>query len=165
MKVLKTLDAALNKVEGVLLILMLSIMVVVAFGQVVLREVFHTGLDWGDILLRHLVLWLGFIGAAIATSKERHINIDALRRFLPQRVRSAVDVFTDLFAASICFLLMKAAYVFVQSEASFQRMIFENIPSWYVQMIIPIGYGLLIVHFTLRALIRANTALAKDAVE
>ncbi len=165
MKALKSLDAALNKVEGALLILMLSVMVVIAFGQVVLREVFRTGLDWGDTLLRHLVLWLGFLGAAIATSEERHINIDALRRFLPPRIRSSVDVLTDLFAAFVCALLMKAAYGFVQMDASSDRMIFENVPSWYAEVIIPVGYGLLAVHFTLRAFLRAGSVLRKDAIE
>jgi TRAP-type C4-dicarboxylate transport system permease small subunit len=164
MKVLKSLDAALNKVESALLILMLSAMVLVAFGQVVLREVFRTGLDWGDILLRHLVLWLGFLGAAIATSEERHINIDALRRFLPPRVRSSVDVLTDLCAAFICFLLMQAAYGFVQLDMSSQQTMYQNIPSWYAELIIPVGYGLLVVHFTLRAIMRAHSVLTKDAV-
>ncbi|MGD0038444.1 MAG: TRAP transporter small permease subunit, partial [Bacteroidota bacterium] len=70
MKTLKTFDLALNKAEGALLILMLSIMVLVAFSQVMLRNVFHTGINGADVLLRHLVLWIGFLGAAIATSEK-----------------------------------------------------------------------------------------------
>ena len=162
---LKTLDLALNKVEGVLLILMLSIMVLVAFGQVMLRNIFHTGINGADILLRHLVLWIGFLGAAIATSEERHINIDALRRFLSPRIRSAVDVLTDLFAAVICFFLMSAARVFVESEMAAGRMIFQNIPTWYAQIIIPIGFGLLVIHFIIRSMIRAHTAFTKGGAE
>jgi len=165
MKILKTLDLALNKVEGALLILMLSIMVLVAFGQVMLRNVFHTGINGADILLRHLVLWIGFLGAAIATSEKRHINIDALRRFLAPRIRSAVDVLTDLFAAVVCYFLMNAARVFVESEAAAGRMIYQNIPSWYAQIIIPVGFGLLVVHFTIRAILRAHIALTKGGAE
>jgi TRAP-type C4-dicarboxylate transport system permease small subunit len=165
MKILKTVDLALNKVEGALLILMLSVMVLVAFGQVMLRNIFHTGINGADILLRHLVLWIGFLGAAIATSEERHINIDALRRFLSPRIRSAVDVLTDLFAAIICFFLMNAAQVFVESEKSAGRMIFQNIPTWYAQVIIPVGFGLLVVHFTIRAVIRAHIAFTKGGAE
>jgi TRAP-type C4-dicarboxylate transport system permease small subunit len=161
MKMLKKIDLALNKIEGVFLILMLSVMMLVAFGQVMLRNVFHTGINGADILLRHLVLWIGFLGAAIATSEERHINIDALRRFLSPRIRSAVDVLTDLFAAVICFFLMNAARVFVQSEMTDQRMVYQDIPAWYVQVIIPIGFGLLVVHFTIRAILRAHSALTK----
>ena len=165
MKILKTLDLVLNKVEGALLIPMLSVMVLVAFSQVMLRNVFHTGIDGADVLLRHLVLWIGFLGAAIATSEERHINIDALRRFLPLRIRSAVDVLTDLFAAVVCFFLMNAARVFVESEMSDNRMVFQGVPSWCVQCIIPIGFGLLVVHFTIRAILRAHAAATKGGKE
>ena len=164
MKILKKIDLALNKAEGALLILMLSTMVVVAFGQVMLRNVFHTGVLGADILLRHLVLWIGFLGAAIATSEERHINIDALRRFLSHRIRSTVDVLTDVFAAVVCYYLMNAAWVFVKSEMASGHMVYKEIPVWCVQIIIPIGFGLLMVHFTIRAFLRAH-GLKRKGVE
>ena len=164
MKTLKAFDLALNKAEGVLLILMLSIMVLVAFSQVMLRNIFHTGINGADVLLRHLVLWIGFLGAAIATSEKRHINIDALRRFLPPRIRSAVDVITDLFAAIVCYFLMNAARVFVESEKAAGQMMYQNIPVWYAQIIIPVGFGLLVVHFAIRTIIRAH-ALTKGGGE
>jgi TRAP-type C4-dicarboxylate transport system permease small subunit len=165
MKIIKAIDAILNKVESALLIFMLATMVIVAFGQVMLRNVFHTGISGADILLRHLVLWIGFLGAAIATSEERHINIDALRRFLSPRIRSAVDVLTDIFAAIICYFLMNAALTFVKNELLDNRMVYQNIPAWYVQVIIPIGFGLLVIHFILRAIIRAQSALTKGGTE
>ena len=165
MKIIKAIDAILNKVESALLIFMLATMVIVAFGQVMLRNVFHTGISGADILLRHLVLWIGFLGAAIATSEERHINIDALRRFLSPRIRSAVDVLTDIFAAIICYFLMNAALTFVKNELLDNRMVYQNIPAWYVQVIIPIGFGLLVINFILRAIIRAQSALTKGGTE
>ena len=164
MNFLKKFDLFLNRLEGYLLILLLSVMVLLAFTQVVLRNAFSSGIFWADILLRNLLLWVGFLGAAIATSEERHINIDALRRFLPPRIRSAVDGLTDLFAAVICFLLMKAAWVFVQSEISDRRTVFADIPSWYVQCIIPIGFGLLAVHFAIRAVLRSRAFFTKEHV-
>jgi len=165
MKILKTLDLVLNKFEGALLILMLSVMVLVAFGQVVLRNVFHTGIDGADVLLRHLVLWIGFVGAAIATSKERHINIDALRRFLSPRIRSAVDVCTDIFATVVCYFLMRAAQAYVELEKTGGRFVYESIPVWYGEVIIPVGFGLLMVHFAIRAGLRAHSALTKGGGE
>ena len=158
MNILKRIDKALTKAEEVVLITLLSVMVVMAFLQVVLRNLFSSGIFWADILLRHLLLWLGFLGAAIATSENRHINIDALRRFLSPRVRSAVEVLTDLFAAGICFLLAKASWTFVQGEIAGRSTVFENIPSWYAQIIIPLGFGLLVVHFVIRAILRAGGA-------
>jgi TRAP-type C4-dicarboxylate transport system permease small subunit len=115
--------------------------------------------------LRHLLLWLGFLGAAIATSENRHINIDALRRFLSPRLQSAVGVITDLFAAAICFLLAEAAWRFVKGEISDNTMVFGDIPSWYAQMIIPIGFGLLVVHFVIRALLRIPAVMGRETAE
>ena len=53
-----------------------------AFLQIFLRNVFTTGLAWGDLVLRNLVLWIGFIGATLATREGKHINIDILSRSL-----------------------------------------------------------------------------------
>ena len=89
MKLLELLDRSFTRAEGWVLIGLLSVMVVLAFLQVILRNLFQEGFIWGDILLRHLVLWIGFVGASMATSQERHITIDALTRFLSDRVRRA----------------------------------------------------------------------------
>lgn len=165
MNVLKSIDKALTKFEGYVLITFLFVMVVMAFLQVVLRNLFSSGILWADILLRHLLLWLGFLGAAIATSENRHINIDALRRFLSPRLRSAVEVLTDLFAAVICFMLSRASWTFVRGEIADRRTLFGDIPSWYAQIIIPVGFGLLVVHFLIRALLRAYAAAGKETGE
>lgn len=159
MKLLNQLDGLLNKLEGWLLILFLSVMILLAFAQVVLRNVFSAGILWGDILLRHLVLWIGFLGAAIATSRGRHINIDAVARFLPVRSRQAVSIVTHLFAAAICYLLLRASVTFIQNDIAMESTVYGNIPSWYAEIIIPVGFGLLVVHFVIRALASLQSLL------
>ena len=165
MNTLRTIDRALNRVEAFLLITLLSVMVVLAFLQVVLRDLFSAGLLWADILLRHILLWLGFLGAAIATSEHRHINIDALRRFLSPRIRRIIDSITDLFAAVVCFLMAKASWTFVQGEIDDHRMMLDSIPSWYAEIIIPIGFGLLVVHFAIRSMLRSSADVVKEGIE
>ena len=41
---------------------MLGGMIVLAFGQIVLREVFETGFVWADELIKLMVLWLAMVG-------------------------------------------------------------------------------------------------------
>lgn len=156
MNILKSIDKALTRAEEIVLITLLGVMVVMSFLQVVLRNVFSSGILWADILLRHILLWLGFLGAAIATSENRHINIDSVRRFLSPRIRQATEVVTDLFAAGICMLLASAAWEFVRGEIADRRTFLEGIPSWYAQIIIPVGFGLLAVHFIIRAILRGR---------
>ena len=62
MKWLRSFDSLLARAETVVLVAFLGSMVVLAFLQVVLRNVFGTGLIWADTLVRHLVLWAGFFG-------------------------------------------------------------------------------------------------------
>ena len=155
MKWVKGLDSLLNKAESVLLILFLGVMVVLAFAQVVLRNVFSEGLLWGEILLRHLVLWIGFLGAALATSNERHINIDAFTRFLSPRVQKGIKVVTNVFAGFVCYLLLNAAVAFVWAEKESLNNVFGQIPAWYAEIIIPVGFGLIAFHFFVRAFVDA----------
>jgi len=163
MKILKTIDSVFNKIEGALLIFLLLVMLFMAFGQVVLRNFFSGGIVWGDILLRHLVLWIGFLGAALATSGERHLNIDILTRYLPGRLKGAVAALSNVFAAVICFLLFRASLTFIEFEISNNSTVFAEVPSWYAQIIIPAGFGLLAFHFIVRAILDAGKTLQKGA--
>lgn len=159
---LHKIESFLTRVEGYLLTFLLSVMVVLAFVQVALRNFLSSGIFWADPLLRQLVLWVGFLGAALATSEARHIRVGVLRKFLSARGRAAVDACTDLFAALICSLLLKASWVFLQSEMADQRTLFAGMPSWPVQTILPLGFGLLLLHFLIRAILHVQAARNKD---
>ena len=161
MKYLERIDRSFTRVEGWLLIGLLSVMVVLAFLQVVLRNVFQEGFIWGDILLRHIVLWLGFVGASIATSQERHITIDALTRFMTDRFRRGVLALTQLFAAGVCITLANAAITFVGNDLEFGSTVYAEIPAWYSQIIIPVGFSVMAFHFIIRAILNTNVAIGR----
>ena len=159
MKILRAIDGALVRVETVLLVAFLAVMVVLSFAQVVLRNVFGTGLLWADPLVRHLVLWAGFMGAAMATSSDRHISIEAFNKVLPERARHLVHAVTSLFAAGACWFLAGAAWTFILDERAAGGEIALAIPSWIALLILPAGYALIMVHFLLRVPHHAARAL------
>jgi len=150
MKLLLGLERLIVRIETAFLVLFLSVMVGLSFAQVLLRNLFDTGLLWGDPLVRHLVLWVGFAGAAIATSEERHIGIDALSKFLSPRGKSASRVITNAFALIVCYLLADAAYSFFLEEKEAGGMLVLDIPSWVGLVVVPPGYALMGFHFLLR---------------
>jgi TRAP-type C4-dicarboxylate transport system permease small subunit len=164
MKILALLDAALNKAEGALLVLMLSVMILLSFLQVILRNLLGEGIVWADVLLRHLVLWVGFLGASLAVSHQRHIGIDALTRVLSGRWQLAVRVVTNLFAAGACFLLFDASRAFLNYEIEDGRILFLGIPEWYSELIIPVGFALLMVHFLVRVAVTTKDTIRGTAV-
>jgi TRAP-type C4-dicarboxylate transport system permease small subunit len=144
-------DEAISRVEQTLLVTFLSFMILTAFLQIVLRNFFSTGLDWADSLLRNLVLWIGFIGATLATKEGKHINIDVFSRWLPSLGKNIATLITHLFSFGIGCALTYAALKFIKNEVQMERMTFLNIPAWIPEMILPMTFGLMTFRFGLRS--------------
>jgi TRAP-type C4-dicarboxylate transport system permease small subunit len=138
-----------DRLEYVVLVLLLTVMVGLAFLQIFLRIFFATGILWGDSLLRHLVLWIALLGAATATKEGRHINIDVISRVLPDRGRVVIQALTDLFSTFICLLLIQASLKFIRDEFQAGTLAFLNTPTWAVTVIFPVAFGLIALRFAI----------------
>jgi len=152
MNIIRKINDTIAKLEEGLLVFIVVVMVLLAFLQVLLRNIFDHNLLWGDPFLRHMVLWVGFIGASLTTKDEKHINIDVLSRFLRGKARLLANWFTDLLAAAVSSVLAWAAWQFVMEEKEYANIAFAGIPSWYFQIIIVIGFGLMALRFLMHAL-------------
>ena len=152
MKILDTVNTWIARFESALIVIILSAMILLAFLQVLLRNFFDEGLLWGDILLRHLVLWVGFLGASLATRDQKHISIDLFGRLLSGRGKQIASVITNIFSVFVGYLLTDASWYFVMDEKSMGTTIFNDIPIWYFQVIIPIGFGLITFRFLINTL-------------
>jgi C4-dicarboxylate transporter DctQ subunit len=160
MKVLARLSGLLLGLERGVLVLLFSLMIVLAFAQVVLRNFFSVGLIWADPLLRNAVLWLGFIGASLATQQDKHIRIDLLGRFLRPRALALVGAATDLFTLAVCLLLADASRTFVLNEMEFRDTLVTigsfEVPTWWSQVILPTGFLLISLRVLLRMVLRTG---------
>jgi TRAP-type C4-dicarboxylate transport system permease small subunit len=130
-----------NRAEDILIEAMLFLMVAMVLSQILLRNIFQTGVPGGDDLVRHLVLWIGFLGAAIATRSSSHVKIDVLSRLLPDFWRRVSGAATNLFSFAVCGILTwaSAAFVYIEYQVHGHSQ-FLNLPIWVLQMILPAGY-------------------------
>jgi TRAP-type C4-dicarboxylate transport system permease small subunit len=144
-------DEVMARVEQTLLVTFLAFMIGIAFLQILLRNFFSTGLDWGDSLVRNLVLWTGFIGATLATKEGKHINIDVVSRWLPSLGKNVVTLVTHLFSFFVCCGLTYAALKFIKNEVQMENITFLDIPAWIPEMILPLTFGLMTFRFGLRS--------------
>ena len=156
MRFLRKISTTLTIAEQSGVIIILSLMVILAFAQVVLRNFFSSGIIWGDIFLRHLVLWLAFLGASLAAERGKHISIDLVGRFVTGKTATAIHVITNLFATVISFYLARAGWVFLRSEIETGDILLrignQPVLTWWLQVIIPVGFGLMSFHFLLRTI-------------
>ncbi len=107
-------------------------------------------LDWIDIVLRQGVILLGFFGAAFATRRRKHINIDALSKLLPDRARRIVAVLVDAASVAVCLMLATAGWRLVAISREFPKELVSWADEWTFQLMFPVGFGLLAFHFTVR---------------
>lgn len=147
MAVLDRLERAGRFLETVALVTLLSALILLAVGQIVLRELFSTGFVWADVLIKLMVLWLAMVGSIAAVRENRHIRIDALSHVLPKLVVAITRVLVDLFAACICGVLAWQTWRYLQVEIEYQDMVLVNLPAWIAHSVLPAAFLLISFRF------------------
>ena len=147
MHILKQIDRFLEKIEGHLIVLILSLMIVLSFGQMLLRNFFDMGIVWGDTLLRQWVLWLGFLGASIAVRHDKHISIEVFSGLSSLFWNRIIKAFTRFSAGIISGFLAWAAWSFMLFEKDAESVLFLNIPVWIFQTILPYSFIVIAIRF------------------
>ncbi len=129
----------------------LFLLLALALAQIVARNFFSIGLPVADTLTRYLVLYVTFFGAILAIHSHRHIKIDVLCAFLDERWLERLYRPLQLIGALVCALLCQAAWVYWLDEWTYAA----DYARWTVTLalIMPVGFGLLSLHFVLSALL------------
>jgi TRAP-type C4-dicarboxylate transport system permease small subunit len=78
----KTIDVFFKLLE-LLVVVSLVAMVIMVFGNVVLRYGFNSGITVSEEMSRYCFIWLTYIGAMIAMRERGHLGVDTLVKHLP----------------------------------------------------------------------------------
>ena len=140
-------EQSLVKVESLIAALSLFLLLAFSLFQIFTRNVFNFGYAEIEIINRNLLVICGAMGAVIATSKLRHIKIDALTVFINEQQILMLRCPLALFSAATCLLMSYYAGIFVMDE-------WEYAPAnerWALPFtfIYPFAFGLLGLHFLL----------------
>jgi len=146
-RALRFVGARLDALLGGLLAAELLAMVFLSSLQILLRNVFDSGLLWIDPVLRHLVLLLAFTGAVVATGIKRHVQINALGRLLRGKAQRVGGTVIAASAAAISLALAHASLVLLKDEIEFSEILFLNVPSWVVVAVFPVAFLVLAFRF------------------
>ena len=87
-----------------LLVFLLAGMVVMVFGNVMLRWFADSGLTFSEEMSRYFFVWLTFIGAVVVMREHAHLGVDALVRVLGPRGRFICMVLSDILVLGCCVL-------------------------------------------------------------
>ncbi|MDH5444510.1 MAG: TRAP transporter small permease [Gammaproteobacteria bacterium] len=135
------------RIEDGLLVFLLSTMIFLAGMQIILRNVFSTGFTETDSLLKILVLWVGMLGAVVATRERRHISIDILSRYLSEKMRQYVEVVVDIFVVLVCILLATHSMRMLLVDFEAKTIAFSGVPTWLLESILPIAFTIISLRY------------------
>ena len=139
----------INLVEDSILVGLLLLMIVLSVLQIFLRNFFGGGIVWSEVLVRVLVLWVGLIGAMVASRQGNHINIDIMNRYLSGRAKFIVQFVVELFTALICIVVAYYSLKFVQIEFAYGSESFAKVPTWLCESIIPFAFMVISLRYFL----------------
>ena len=144
------------QLEDSLLIGLLLLMVGMAVVQILLRNLFDSGIVWGDVLVRVLLLWIGMVGAMIAARRGDHISIDVVTRYLPGHLKHLATCLTELITAVICALVAYFSLRLVMFEFQDGLTAFAGVPVWICEAIIPVAFAVLALRYFLLCLVNLS---------
>lgn len=144
---LRLLQLILHRTEDLIIAGMLTATMGLALYQIILRNLMGTGIVWGDVLVRLMVLWLGMAGAMAATRQRKHISVDLITRYLSPAWRRVVEGLTTLFAGGVCLAAFYYSLQFVLSERDFGSLAFAQVPYWVCVSILPAAFFIIAVRY------------------
>src|ERR671912_941869 len=99
------------KLLKVLIALFLAIMVVLVFGNVVLRYGFNSGITVSEEVSRFLFVWLTFLGAIVAMREHGHLGVDMLVARLPPVGKKICLILSIVLMLYCCWLLLEGSWL------------------------------------------------------
>jgi TRAP-type C4-dicarboxylate transport system permease small subunit len=101
--------------------------------------------------VRHLVMWLTFLGGMLAAREGKHLQLSTVEIFGESRLRVALGVFAAGVAASITAVLARASWLVVAVSRDDAVRLPIGLPEWVSECIMPVALAVMALRFAWRA--------------
>ncbi len=137
-----------------LLMAMFALMVILVFGNVVLRYGFNSGITFSEEVSRFLFIWVVFVGAVLTLRDNAHLGVQMLTKKLPLGGKKICKLVSDVATLTCCVLITYGGWQVVRIEITNIAPI-SGIPLGAVFtaiLVCSIGMGILLVKSIYRLL-------------
>ncbi len=137
-----------------MLISILGLMVILVFGNVVLRYGFNSGIVFSEEVSRFLFIWLVFLGSVLMLRDNGHLGVHTLTKRLSLSGKKFCKLISDILTFSCCVLLTKGGWTLVVMNMNNMALISE-IPLGIIFiacLVCSVGMGALLLNSMYRLL-------------
>jgi len=92
------------------LVVLLAAMVIMVFGNVVLRYGFNSGISVSEELSRWAFVWLTFLGAVVALRERQHLGLDSVIMLLSRTGKRICLIVSEALMLYVTWLLLSGSW-------------------------------------------------------
>jgi tripartite ATP-independent transporter DctM subunit len=140
----------LHALEDSLSVIALLCMALIPLLEVLIRQFYSAGIPASDMWVQHLVLWVAFMGAAIAARRGELLSLST-GVFLKGRLKRFAQVITGGVGSAVCIALARGSWALMMAEREGGAVLGFGVPVWLAQVIMPIGFTLIGIRLLWRA--------------
>jgi len=130
--------------------LLLLAMVAIPAGETLARRFLGHPFPGAGVLVQHLTLWVGFLGAVLATGAGRHLALSTSEVIPEGLPRRAAALLSRTLSTAVCALFAYGAARLVAVERTSDRTLPFGIPFFWSELIMPVGAALMALRFAAR---------------
>jgi len=140
-----------TRLERGLVSLLFLAMIIVPAASSLSRRVFDRELLGSSQLAQHMTLWVGFLGAMLATASGRHLALSTLEVVRAGWRRRAAAFLGQAVSAAVCALMAWASIALVRSEWHGLDRVALGIRQAWSELVMPVGFAIMAIRFAWRA--------------
>ena len=136
--------------RGITLFVFIALVLLPAI-EVLTRLFGTTGVVASPVLVQHLTLWIGFLGAMVAARRNRLLSLTSTPLFSSEE---KIDWFKFMAKVTTIFIVMALAYgawELVKVEKEFPVDIAPFLSRWVAQLIMPTGFFVVAIHMLMNS--------------
>jgi TRAP-type C4-dicarboxylate transport system permease small subunit len=108
---MKAIADTFTRALEVLMVLCLAVMLVMVFGNVILRLFFNTGIDLSEEIPRFAFVWMTFLGAVVGMRRRAHLGVDIVVQMLPSFGRRVCWGISQAIMLVCCVVIVYGTYL------------------------------------------------------
>ena len=142
-KFFQIIDIIVSTINQTMAVLGLSLGVLLAFINVILRYAFDMSITWAAELTNYLFIWAALFGAAYGFKQGAHISVSLIIEKFPPAVTKGFLMFANLVSIIYLALISYFGYQLVLMLVDFGEMSIDlEIPLWIPHLVLPIAFAL-----------------------
>src|SRR5205823_4966551 len=125
-------------------------MVILPTAEAVWRRLTGYGVPGAAVYTQHLTLWIGFLGAMLATATGHHLALSTVD-LLPERLRNLARAFGSATTTLVCSVLAFASLDMLLLDRNRVDTLAGGVPEWWFEIIMPLGFAIMAIRGVLQA--------------